>query len=492
LKRTWVSKEVSDLEIRNKRLSDEEFFKEREEVLAYWPTGKDVDLDEAVEYHRNMPPERVYANRLEEAKRAGAPLNYTYNGTPILEWQIELIKELRKEGAGLLTTHVDSFTRQLYYERAAEAVEESRKAGKALLNGFPIPIHGVAASRKLIESVDTAIMISGNSVDWRFTQEVGLAGGHTASSTDPFFCYFCYNRDTPLETTLHNWQYISRLRGYYEERGCPIVSKPEGTECALCPPSIEDALRIIAYILAAEQGCKHFLTGQVAGLNLAQDIAESITLPRLAREYLDRFGYKDTVIYGGVQSWNGRYPYNRYEAIPVIFSGPIVAVLARLQASCCFTIDEAHEIPTRDAHIATLRTANMLVNLYKDQQLDVENMEAVKTEARMNELETRAVLDKVLEMGDGDVAIGVLRAVEAGVVDTPFSTSRYVARKVLGVRDAQGAPRFLDFGNLPFNEEIKEFHREKLAERARKQGSEISYDTLVSDLLSVSEGFLVR
>jgi methylaspartate mutase epsilon subunit len=481
------------MEIKNKRLSDEEFFGQREKVLAYWPTGKDVDLDEAIEYHRNMPPNRVYANKLEEAKQAGVPLSYTYNGTPVLERQIELIRRVREEGgAGLLTTHVDSFTRQHYFEKAAEAVKESQRVGKAVLNGFPIPIHGVAACRKLIESVDTAILISGNSVDWRFTQEVGLAGGHTASTTDPFFCFFCYNRDTPLETTIRNWQYICRLRGYYQERGCPIVSKPEGSECTLCPSSIEDALRIIAYIIAAEQGCKYFITNQIAGLHLAQDLGEAITLPKLAREYLDRFGYKDTVVYEAIQSWSGRYPYDRNEAFAVLLSGPIIAVLARQQAVCCFTIDEAHEIPTMEGHIASLKFANMFINLLKDQKLDVHNMEAVKEEARMNELETRAILDRVIDLGDGDVAVGVMRAVETGVVDTPFSTSRYVARKVLGVRDAQGAPRFLDFGNLPFSKEIKDFHREKIAERARKQGSEIGYDTIVNDILSVSEGFLVR
>ena len=36
------------MDIRNKRLTDEEFYKQRQEVLAQWPTGKDVDLEEAV------------------------------------------------------------------------------------------------------------------------------------------------------------------------------------------------------------------------------------------------------------------------------------------------------------------------------------------------------------------------------------------------------------------------------------------------------------
>lgn len=479
------------MQTRNKRLSDDEFFAEREKVLTTWPTGQHVDLDEAIEYHRGIPANRVYASVLDRARKTGTPLNYTYNGTPVLEWQIDLIRHLRTEGgAGLLTTHVDSFTRNQMFDKAASALKESQTAGKALLNGFPIPIQGVEACRKLVESVDTAIMISGTTCDWRFTQEVGLAGGHTASTGDPFFPFFCYSKTTPLETSIRNWQYVYRLRGLYEEKGCPIVSKPDGTECALCPPSLEDALRIISYLIAAEQGCKHFICNMVAGCNLAQDVAEALTLPKLAREYLDRFGYTDTVLYGGIQSWNGRYPSDRSAAYIVCLTAPIVALLGKLQASCLFTIDEAHEIPTREGHTATLKCANMLVNMLKDQKFDIAN-DQVRIEAEMNELEVRAILEKVLELGDGDVAVGAVRAVNAGVLDTPFSTSRYATRQVLGVRDAEGAGRYLDTGNLPLPKYVQDYHREKIRERARKQGSEVSYNTVVKDILSISEGYLV-
>ena len=36
------------MDIQNKRLSDDEFNRLRQEVLTQWPTGKDVDLEEAV------------------------------------------------------------------------------------------------------------------------------------------------------------------------------------------------------------------------------------------------------------------------------------------------------------------------------------------------------------------------------------------------------------------------------------------------------------
>ena len=54
--------------IRNKKLSEEEFFKQRKEVLSQWHTGKEVDLDEAIEYHKNLSPLKNFANKMRYAK----------------------------------------------------------------------------------------------------------------------------------------------------------------------------------------------------------------------------------------------------------------------------------------------------------------------------------------------------------------------------------------------------------------------------------------
>ena len=39
------------MDLQNKRIPDQEFYKIREEVLQQWPTGKAVNLDEAIAYH---------------------------------------------------------------------------------------------------------------------------------------------------------------------------------------------------------------------------------------------------------------------------------------------------------------------------------------------------------------------------------------------------------------------------------------------------------
>jgi methylaspartate mutase epsilon subunit len=106
------------MEVRNTRLSDGEFNKMRQEVLAMWPTGKEVDLDEAIEYHKRMPPSKNYALKVTEAKRSGVSLIRTDSGVASIEEEIELFRYLQDEGhADLLGTTVDSLTRTCRFGR---------------------------------------------------------------------------------------------------------------------------------------------------------------------------------------------------------------------------------------------------------------------------------------------------------------------------------------------------------------------------------------
>ena len=57
-----------ELEIRNKKWSDDEFYKVRKEILNTWETGKEVDLDEAIAFHKSLPEHKVFSNKLNKAK----------------------------------------------------------------------------------------------------------------------------------------------------------------------------------------------------------------------------------------------------------------------------------------------------------------------------------------------------------------------------------------------------------------------------------------
>jgi len=74
------------------------------------------------------------------------------------------------------------------------------------------------------------------------------------------------------------------------------------------------------------------------------------------------------------------------------------------------------------------------------------------------------------------------------VIDSPFCPNIHVKDNVLGIRDSQGACRYLHFGNLPLPEEIKDFHREKVAAREKAEGRKMDYQVVIDDFWAFSKG----
>ena len=117
--------------------------------------------------------------------------------------------------------------------------------------------------------------------------------------------------------------------------------------------------------------------------------------------------------------------------------------------------------------------------------------EALGIEEEIIRLETRAIVDKCFELGNGDIALGTCRGVEAGVVDVPFAPCRVNAGLMLPCRDNNGAIRILETGNLPFSKEIIDFHKEKIEERAKAENRKASFQMVVDDVYAIGKGRLV-
>ena len=104
------------MDIQNKKIPEDIFHQMRQEVLTQWPTGKDVDLQEAVDYHKSMPQNRDFGKKLLDAKAAGRTLVQPRAGVPVIEEHIKLLQYLESEGeADLLPSTIDSYTRQNRY-----------------------------------------------------------------------------------------------------------------------------------------------------------------------------------------------------------------------------------------------------------------------------------------------------------------------------------------------------------------------------------------
>jgi methylaspartate mutase epsilon subunit len=222
---------------------------------------------------------------------------------------------------------------------------------------------------------------------------------------------------------------------------------------------------------------------------MAQDIAWLRLTPRLMRAYLDRFSYREVVIPGVFANQIPLFPVPQSTGAALAYLGYTAMTAALGGADTVFvrTIDEGAGVPTREAHALSYEAANWFFNVIRPQEIEI-NIEGIESEERLAEAEIRAILERVLELGEGDAVIGSIKAVEGGVIDSPFCPNIHVKDKVLGIRDARGACRYLDFGNLPFSSDIKEFHRARVAEREKIERRKMDYQVVVEDFWAFSKG----
>lgn len=271
------------MELKNKKLTEEEFFQERKEVLAQWPTGKDVDLDEAISFHKSLPPHKNWVHKLRYAKEHGETYAITGMGKATVEEQIELLTYVEKEGlADMLGTSVDSYSRQNDYAAAQKGLEESIQRGRSFLNGLPLVNHGVAGFRKVIAAVNSPISMRYGAADPRLIDEIGFAGGHTAGAADALMDFWHHNAKVSLESSIATHRYTQRLIGYYEEHGVAICISCQGLYGAAISPGLQMAAIIVQVLMMAEQGVKNIRLHFAAHGNLAQDVATAKVLQKLS------------------------------------------------------------------------------------------------------------------------------------------------------------------------------------------------------------------
>ena len=251
------------MELKNKKWTEEEFFNMRKEVLAQWPTGKEVDLKEAVEYLKKIPERKSFPAKLNKAKEAGITLAQPRAGVALISEHIELLTHLQNEGgADLLPSTIDSYTRQNRYDECEVGIEESLAAGRSLLNGFPGVNHGVKGCRQVLEAVDLPLQARHGTPDARLLSEIIHAAGWTSNEGGGISYNIPYAKSVSIEKSLLDWQYCDRLVGYYEEQGISINREPFGPLTGtLVPPSTSNTVAIIEALLAAEQGVKNITVG---------------------------------------------------------------------------------------------------------------------------------------------------------------------------------------------------------------------------------------
>jgi methylaspartate mutase epsilon subunit len=479
------------MELKNKKLGDKEFRSMREEVLNQWATGKSVDFEEVVEYHNNIPDSKKFSYKLAEAKKNGVTLTQPRAGVALVDEHIELLQYLETEGeADLLPTTIDSYTRHNRYQEAEEGIQESRKSGRSLLNGFPAVNHGIGLCRKVNEAVNSPVQVRHGTPDARLLTEISIAGGFTSYEGGGISYNIPYSKNNSLEKTIFDWQYADRLVGLYEETGVSINREPFGPLTGtLVPPCISHTVAIVESLLAAEQGVKNITVGYGQCGNLVQDVAAIQSLQELTEEYLVKYGYEDVQITTVLHQWMGGFPQDEAKAFGVISWGATAAVLSGATKVIVKTPHEALGIPTKEANANGLKTTKQVVTMLRDQRMPLTG--ELAEEINIIKAETRCIVDKLFEVGEGDIAQGIITGFKAGYVDVPFAPSKFNAGKALPARDNTGSVRFLECANIPFTKEIKDFHKNKINERAKFEKRDVSFQMVIDDIYAVGKGRLV-
>ncbi|MBB6631799.1 methylaspartate mutase subunit E [Clostridium algidicarnis] len=477
--------------LKNKKWTEEEFFKEREQVLNQWPTGKEVDLQEAVDFLKKVPDHKSFPKKLMKAKEEGVTLAQPRAGVALIDAHIKLLTYLQDEGgADLLPSTIDSYTRQNRYDECEIGIKESKIANRSLLNGFPGVNHGVHGCREVFEAINIPIESRHGTPDGRLLAEITHASGWTSNEGGGISYNIPYAKSVSIERTLLDWQYCDRLAGFYEEQGISINREPFGPLTGtLVPPSTSNAVAIVEALLAAEQGVKNITVGYGQCGNLIQDVAAIRALEEQTDEYLKCNGYNDVYITTVFHQWMGGFPADESKAFGVISTGAAAAALAGATKVIVKTPHEAIGVPTKEANAAGIKATKVTLNLLRGQKMPMSK--ELQTEINIIKAETKCMVDKLFELGNGDLAIGTVKGFQAGIIDIPFAPSKYNNGKMMPARDNNGAVRYLKFGNVPFTQDIMNFNMKKLEERAKYENREIGFQMTIDDIFAVGKGVLI-
>ncbi|HXR55273.1 MAG TPA: methylaspartate mutase subunit E [Casimicrobiaceae bacterium] len=463
------------------------FARMRTANLARWPTGARVDLDEAVAYHRALPSHKRLADVMRRAQAERRCLTQPRGGFATPAMQKNLMVTLDREGlADIVPTTTDSYTRNEQFAAAQKGQEESERLGRSLLNGFPIVNNGVDVCRDLTEAIDKpAIMLTGTSMP-KLTSEIGFAGGYSGYLGSGIAYTTSYIKDLPIEDGIRNYQYLDRLAALYARRGVELHRRQPGFLTGTnIPPCIAIAIAVLDCLLAAAQGVRNYGLELAQTLHLVQDAAAIAACGTLVQEYLARNGYRDVFTPVTSLHWMGAWPKDDAQAASLLSYGGTLAAIGGAVSVTTKSTHESEGIPTPQANAEGLRITRMAVYCARGIRLD--GLPEYEAEKALIAREVHAIVDKVLEMGDGDAALGTVRAFSAGVLDVPWSPNRHVKSRVMPARDASGYIRILDPAGLPLPRDVLDIHRSGLEARAAKEGISCDRELAIRSVYEMSE-----
>jgi methylaspartate mutase epsilon subunit len=474
---------LAGIDVSVKRWDWDYFLAQRKDVLQSWSTGAELArpeaLAEAIAYHKAQPWWKYASLRNQKAEQEGRIQIVPQVGHALVEQTVNHIKHSEDLGPDRWYILTDTYTRKSKYAKAQDAVERSRRDGFSYLNGYPVVAHGLNGARAVNEASRAAIGTDNNDEDARLPWEIALAGGWTWGTIKSVEQLIQHSRDYPVDRNIHNQQYIDRLAAHFTENGVPILRRASANLPGWDSLGFKVTVSLLEVLLSAAQGVKWIDLSLGVGMNLVQDVAAIQVLRKLARAYLDAHGWTDVNVYSWTYFFLGDWPLERGQMSGQLAWNAAVSTLAGCNGMFIKSPDEATTTPTAQGFREGLHICGQVVRLVAGQRLS--ESDELRGEREMMEMEVRAVVKRVLELGEGDVAVGVCKAILSGVLDTMFSPYKYLKSQVKTVRDRRGALRYLDHGLMPLPQDVVEYHRARIAEREEKESTKASVDWIVRE-----------
>jgi methylaspartate mutase epsilon subunit len=470
-------------DVNDEVMSDEEFSVLRDEVLASWPTGGQVGT---ADIRRNHSDPQKNINRLIVRRQSAEykPLLQPRTGVAHVEDEIALLKYLRENGLDISSIQLDAACRKNMYHKAREGVVRSEKGKTSLLNGYPVPIHGVEGMERIIEAIDTPFQIRAGSPDHRLTYEIGLAGG--ASSVEGgFICYLIpYDKHTSPVANLRNWKYVDKLAGlYYRNYGVVVNREYFGAlTTSLIEPTIPIVINIVQAVLSAKSGVRCISVGLAEQGNRSQDIAAIRVIDSATRRYLSKYGFDKCTVSTVYHQYMAAFPSELRRAEEMIINSSVTGTLAGATKFMTKTPVESIHIPFKEDNARGLDLTQLGVAKVAEVRPETGK---VQDEMAMLERQVTSIMNVIEVLGQGSLARGIIKAFEEGILDIPFSPSVYNRNELITARDVGGAIRYVNPETLPFDEDIVEFHKEKIDWRMTEERLSRTSQVIEKDLTRI-------
>jgi len=469
------------------RIEDDAFAELRSANLARWPTGAEVDMAEAAAYLKALPRHKNLAYVTREAVAKGRCMTQPRGGFGTFQMHKDLLVTLDREGlADVVPTTTDSYTRNERFAEAQKGSDESEERGRSMLNGFPVVNAGVGKVRELTAAVEKPIIaLTGTSFP-KLTGEICYAGGFTGYLGSGIAYTTSYTKETSVAEGIRNYQYLDRLVADYQDMGVELHRRQPGFLTGTnIPPCVAVAIGVLDAILAAKQGVKQYGLELGQCLHLIQDAVAIDVCGDLTQQYLRERGFDDVFTTVTSLHWMGAWPTDRAQSFGLMVYGGFAAAVGGAVSVTTKSVAEAMGIPTPAENAEGLRAARMGVYLARTVKLN--GLPEYEREREVLVAESRAIIDKVLEAGDGDAAVGTMRALEAGLLDVPWSPNRECKSAIMPARDVDGYIRMVDTGALPLPAEIKTYHRQRLEATASETGQAYGPDLAIDSVYELSE-----